>query len=84
MNSVYDLKKDRIETALAFTRQLEKEYPNTPSAKEALDMRDKLLREKEKHEALIKQVEAKRAEILAKQKAEEEKQKAIEETKTKK
>lgn len=82
MNSVYDLKKDRIENALAFSRQLEKEYPNTPSSKEAVEMREKLLREKEKHEALIKQVEAKRAEILAKQKAEEEKQKAIEEAKS--
>lgn len=44
--SVYDLKDERIESALAFTRQIEKEMPNTEVSKTALEIRSKLEKEK--------------------------------------
>lgn len=72
VHSIYELKKDRLENAIAFSRQVEKEYSGTNSAKEAVNMRNKLSRELEKHLELIKEVEAKKAEFLAKQKEKEE------------
>ena len=82
INSVYDLKKDRLENAIAFSRQVEKEYPDTNSSKQAISLREKMLKEKEKHEALTKQVEARKAEIMEKQKKEELKLKEKEQAKT--
>ena len=67
-NSIYDLKKDRIESALAFTRQVEKELPGTDYAKTALDLRGKLDKEKENFAKIEKQVEAQKAEYLKKKK----------------
>lgn len=69
-NSVYDLKRDRIENAIAFTKQVENELPDSEYSKSAIDFREKLLVEKEKHEKLEKEVEARKAEFLKKQKEE--------------
>lgn len=71
VNSVYELKKDRIENALAFTKQIERETPNTENAKLALDLKTKLTKEKEDFIVLEKKVEERRKELLDKQKAEE-------------
>lgn len=65
--SVYDLKRDRIERALAFSKQVENDLPGTPQAKTATDLREKLLVEKENFAKVEKEVEAKRAEFKKKQ-----------------
>lgn len=76
VHSVYDLKKERLENAIAYTRTVEKEFPNTDMAKNALDKKEKLQKELEAFAVLQKQVEARRAEFTEKQKqAEEELQK---------
>lgn len=74
VNSVYDLKKDRIESALAFTKQVEREVPNSENAKTAADLQAKLLKEKENFLVLEKKVEARKQELLEKQKEAELKQ----------
>ncbi len=66
--SVYDLKDERIESALAFTRQVEKEMPNTEVAKTALDLRGKLEKEKKDFVVVKKQTEARIAALTEKQK----------------
>lgn len=70
-NSVYELKKDRIESALSFTKQIEREMPNTENAKTALDLRNKLTKEKEDFVVLQKKVEVRKKELQDKQKTEE-------------
>ena len=81
MHSIYDLKKDRIESAIAFSKEVEKEFPNSNSTKEALSMRNRLNKELEKHLNIIQENEKKQAELLEKQKQEELKQINKEETK---
>ena len=71
VNSVYDLKKDRIENALAFTKQVERDMPGTENAKIAVDLRNKLAKEKEAFLELEKKVEARKKELQEKQKEEE-------------
>lgn len=71
VNSVYDLKKDRIENAISFTKQIEREMPNTENSKTALELRNKLIKEKEDFLILEKKVEERKKEILDQQKAEE-------------
>lgn len=71
VNSVYDLKKDRIENALSFTKQVEREMPDTENAKTAADLRNKLAKEKENFLILEKKVEERKKELQDKQKAEE-------------
>ncbi len=66
--SVYDLKDERIESALAFTRQVEKEMPNTEVAKTALDLREKLEKEKKDFVVVKKNTEARIAALTEKQK----------------
>ncbi|SEW44682.1 Beta-barrel assembly machine subunit BamD [Chryseobacterium wanjuense] len=66
--SVYDLKDERIENALAFTRQIEKEMPNTDVAKTALDIREKLEKEKKDFVVVKKQTEARIAALTERQK----------------
>ncbi len=66
--SVYDLKDERIESALAFTRQVEKEMPNTEVAKTALDLRGKLEKEKKDFVVVKKNTEARIAALTEKQK----------------
>jgi len=55
MGSTYELKDERIESALAFTRQVEKELPNTEYSKTAVDLREKLEREKKDFVVVKKQ-----------------------------
>ncbi|SEM60282.1 outer membrane protein assembly factor BamD [Chryseobacterium taichungense] len=66
--SVYDLKDERIESALAFTKQVEKEMPNTDLAKTAIDLREKLEKEKKDFVVVKKQTEAKIAALTERQK----------------
>ena len=68
MNSTYEKKEDRLNSAVAYTRFIEKEMPNTDSYKTALDFREKLEAEKVKFAKLKEQVEAEKARIEAKQK----------------
>ena len=68
INSIYDLKKERLENALAFTRTVEKEFPGTDNAKDAVELREKLQKESEAFAKLQKEVEARRAELTEKQK----------------
>ena len=67
VNSIYDLKKDRIENALAFTKQVEREVPNSENAKTAMDLRTKLEKEKVDFLELEKKVEARKKELQEKQ-----------------
>ena len=71
VNSIFELKKDRIENALAFTKQIEREMPNTENAKIATDLQTKLTKEKADFIILEKKVEERRKELLDKQKVEE-------------
>ncbi|AKK72391.1 outer membrane protein assembly factor BamD [Chryseobacterium gallinarum] len=73
IKSVYDLKDERIESALTYTRLIEKELPNTDYAKSALEMRAKLEKEKQNFAVVKKQTEARIAALNAKQKKEAEK-----------
>lgn len=66
--SVYDLKEERIESALAFTKQVEKELPNTEYAKTAADLRAKLEKEKLDFVVVKKDTEAKIAQLTERQK----------------
>ncbi|SIP90028.1 Beta-barrel assembly machine subunit BamD [Chryseobacterium sp. RU37D] len=66
--SVYDLKDERIESALAFTRQIEKEMPNTDVTKTALDLRQKLEKEKKDFVIVKKNTEARLAALTERQK----------------
>ncbi|AZI33693.1 outer membrane protein assembly factor BamD [Kaistella carnis] len=67
MNSVYELKKDRIENALAYTKLIERELPNSDLSKTALDLRNKLTKEKENFAEVEKKVEARKKELTDRQ-----------------
>lgn len=71
VNSIYDLKKERIENAIAYTKQVEKDMPNTSNAKLATELRNKLAKEKEAFLEVEKKVELRKQEIQDKIKAEE-------------
>lgn len=62
VNSIYDLKKERIENALAFTKTVENELPGSEYAKNAADLKIKLQKEKEDFAKLEAEVEKRRAE----------------------
>lgn len=66
--SIYDLKDERIESALSFTKQIEKEMPNTEVAKTALEIRSKLEKEKKDFAVVKKNTEARIAALTEKQK----------------
>ena len=68
--SVYDLKDERIESALALTRQVEKELPNTEYSKTALELREKLEKEKKDFVVVKKNTEARIAALTERQKKE--------------
>ncbi|WP_426274705.1 outer membrane protein assembly factor BamD [Chryseobacterium sp. S-02] len=68
--SVYDLKEERIESAISFTKQVEKELPNTEYAKTALDLRQKLERDKKDFAVVKKETEARIATLTERQKKE--------------
>ena len=76
VNSVYDLKKDRLEEATTFAKQVEREMPNSGLAKTAADLQAKLQKEKESFAELEKKVEARKKEIAEKQQAAEAEQNA--------
>lgn len=71
--SVYSLKDERIESALTYTKLVEKELPNTEYAKTAADLRAKLEKEKENFVVVKKQTEARMAALTARQKKEADK-----------
>ncbi len=71
VNSIYDLKRDRIEDALTFTKQIEREMPDTDISKTALELRNRLQKEKEDFAELEKKVEARKKELADKQRAAE-------------
>lgn len=73
LNSIYEKKKDRIENALAFTRTIEKDLPNSEYSKAALNLRPKLEDEKIKFAKVQEDYEKRKAEIEAKIKSEQEK-----------
>jgi DNA uptake lipoprotein len=79
MHSIYDLKKDRLESAIAFSKDVERDYPDTSSSKEAASMREKLSKELEKHLKVIEENEKRKAEFLEKQREEELKKREKEE-----
>ena len=66
VNSVYALKKDRIENGLSFTKQIEREVPGTENAKTATELKNKLAKEKEHFAELEKKVEARNKEMKEK------------------
>lgn len=68
MNSVYDLKQERLENAVAFSKQIEKELPNSEQAKKAINLREKLMREQQNFAELQKEIEAKKLALNEKQK----------------
>lgn len=71
VNSIYALKKDRIESALSFTKQVERETPDSENGKLALEFREKLNKEKADFLELEKKVEASKKEYQEKLKAAE-------------
>lgn len=68
MNSKYAKKEDRINTALTYTKFVEKELPETNYAKTAIDFRSKLEAEKVNFQKLKERVEAENALLADKQK----------------
>lgn len=71
VNSIYELKRDRIEDALTFTKQIEREMPDTDISKTALELRSRLQKEKGDFAELEKKVEARKKELADKQRAAE-------------
>lgn len=71
MKSSYELKEERIENAIAFSKQVEKEFPDTEASREAVSMRTKLQQEKVIFAKLKAEREVKIAELTARQKREE-------------
>lgn len=76
VNSVYSLKEERIENALAFSRQVEKDLPDSDVAKTAVSLREKLVKEQQDFSKLKKQIEEQKEAYEAKQLREAEKQTA--------
>lgn len=71
INSVFDLKQERLESAIAFTKDAERDFANTNLAKQAVETRNRLVQELAEHRKQQAEYEKRRAEILARQKAEE-------------
>lgn len=67
-NSRYDLKADRLENAISYTKFVEKEIPNSEYAKTAVSLREKLETEREKFRKLQADVEQQKVIIEEKQK----------------
>jgi len=64
--SIFDLKEERLESAIAFTKQVEKDYPDSENSEEAVKIREELLKEKEAFTKAKSEYEAKLAERQAK------------------
>ena len=67
-HSIYDLKQERIDNAIAYSKFVEKELPGTDFAKDAAKMRESLHAEDKNFAQVKAQTEARRAELEAKQK----------------
>ena len=76
VKSRFDLKKERIESATAFTKQIENEVPNSDLAKTAKELRDKLSKEMEDYNKQLVVNEQNKAEYEKRLKALEEKDNA--------
>ncbi|MDO4225459.1 MAG: outer membrane protein assembly factor BamD [Bergeyella zoohelcum] len=81
VNSIFDKKSDRLQTALAYTKFIEKELPDSKQAKDAANYRQNLEIEKEKFEKQKLVLEAEKEKFLAKQKKIREEQEAKEKLK---
>lgn len=68
MFSMPDKKKDRLDNAIAYTRTIEKDLPNTDYTKTAVAFRPKLEAEKARFEKIVAEAEKRQAELTAKQK----------------
>ena len=66
INSVYDLKKERLDAAASYAKRVSNELPNTDYAKTANDLYTKLEDEKVKFAKLQEEVEKRKAEYEAK------------------
>jgi len=66
VNSIYDLKKERLDNAAAYTRRISAELPNSEYSKTADELNAKLEAEKVKFAALQVEVEERKAEYDAK------------------
>ncbi len=72
VNSVFSLKQERIENAMAFARLVEKEMPGTENAKTAEALRNRLVKEQENFARQQKEFEAQKAALVARQQRESE------------
>ncbi|MDO5616218.1 MAG: outer membrane protein assembly factor BamD [Cruoricaptor ignavus] len=68
VNSLFDKKEERLDNALAYSKFVEKELPESSQAKTAIRLREKLEAEKIKFAELKKHVDAERAKFAEKQK----------------
>ncbi|KFC24376.1 outer membrane protein assembly factor BamD [Chryseobacterium sp. FH1] len=66
MNSVYDLKKERLDNAVSYAKRVSAELPNTEYSKTSDDLLAKLEAEKVKFATLQVEVEKRKAEYFAK------------------
>lgn len=73
INSVYDLKEERLKSASAFAKTVTKEYPNTDLGKTAANLQEKLSKEETIFSQLQKDIEKRKAAMTEKQKKLEEK-----------
>ncbi|MFP3596342.1 outer membrane protein assembly factor BamD [Chryseobacterium sp. SIMBA_029] len=71
--SIYGLKDERIESAIAYTKLVEKELPNTEYSKTAVELRARLEKEKQNFAAVKKITEARIATMTERQKKENDK-----------
>lgn len=67
LNSVYDLKEERLTRAVAFANVLERDYPDTEVATNAVRRREALLAEKDRFAKLKVENERQKAEFEARQ-----------------
>lgn len=68
MHSIFDLKDNRLENAIAFSKQMERELPNTDEAKNALKLRKNLTKEIARFAQEKKEIEAQQALLTERQK----------------
>ncbi len=68
MNSIYDLKKERLDNAISYTKRVSAELPNSEYSKTADDLGAKLQEEKVKFAAVQADVEKRKEEYEAKAK----------------
>lgn len=72
LNSKFDLKGDRLQDAIAYTKYVEKKYPDSNMSKDALALRDELNAAYEKYTKLKQQIDTDKADYDKKMKEKEE------------